>query len=84
MYLHALSVVLDSLASLQAVHQYLKSVIKIGSHILMIDVNRQLEKTLYIQVPKRALKIEGLFILLQYLLLGKAAMPVKRYYPVTV
>lgn len=81
---HAIAVVLDGLAALQTIEQYLHAIVKVGTHILMIHIHVQLEESIYIGVPQSALQIERFLVFLQHFLLGKAPMPIQGYYLVCV
>jgi hypothetical protein len=63
-YLYAVAVVFDGFALLQAVKQYLKAVVQIRAHVLVIDIYAQLEVLVKIQSAQWTLQEEGLLIVL--------------------
>jgi hypothetical protein len=63
-YLYAISVVLDCFALLQAVKQYLETVIQVRAHILIIYIYAQLEVLVKVSTSQWTLQKKGTLILL--------------------
>ena len=84
-YLHAVAVIANRLALLEAVEDYLQAVIEVGALVLVEHVQAYLEQPFDVPVPVLvALEVERLLVILQCFLFGQRAVPVQCYYLVRV
>jgi hypothetical protein len=63
-YLYAVTVVLDGFALLQAIKQYLETVIQVRAHVLVIYIYAQLKVLVKVSTSQWTLQKKGTLILL--------------------
>lgn len=84
-YLHAVAVIANRLALLEAVEDYLQAVVEVGALVLVEHAQPYLEQPFDVPVTVLvALQVERLLVFLQCFLFGQRAVPVQCYHLVRV